>query len=269
MRPAALAFDAAAPGFDRRFGQWLSVAAQRDAVRCALAAVFPPRGRIFEIGGGTGEDALWLAQRGYQPFLTDPAPEMVALSSKKLAPSGGRAELMAAEDIELFAGRYLAEGGDIFDGAFSNFAALNCVDDLAPLGRGLARLLKPGGAAMLVVFGNFPPGEMLVECLRGRPGQAFRRLRRGNAPARLGGKDFVVRYHRAREIRSAMQPWFRFVRRAGIGIFVPPSAAEPWISRHPGLLAACSRLDRVIHRPLAFLGDHILYHFERTGVQMP
>jgi hypothetical protein len=42
--PAAFAFDAIALAFDLRFGQWLSVAAQRRAVRRALLLEFPMRG---------------------------------------------------------------------------------------------------------------------------------------------------------------------------------------------------------------------------------
>jgi hypothetical protein len=269
MRPAALAFDAAASGFDSRFAEWLSVAAQRQSVRRALAKVFPPGGRIFEIGGGTGEDALWLIRQGFDVLLTDAAPAMVAMSAKKFAMFGGRAELMAAEDLERFARRYLAGGGQLFDGAFSNFAPLNCVSDLAPVGRGLASVLRRESPAMLVVFGNFAPGEMLVECVRGRLRQAFRRFGRGDVPAQLGGKDFVVRYHKASELCSAMRPWFRLVRRVGVGIFVPPSAAEPWISTHPRLLTALDRIDRLARRPLALLGDHVLYHFERTDAPPP
>ena len=67
----------------------------------------------------------------------------------------------------------------------------------------------------------------------------------------------------------AMRPWFRPVRRLGVGIFVPPSAAEPWISRHPRLLALLEVMDRLAERPFALLGDHILYQFERTAVPAP
>ncbi len=269
MRPAALAFDAAASTFDGRFGEWQSVAAQRTAVRNALIAVFPPGGTILEIGGGTGEDAVWLAQRGFRLLLTDAAPKMVEVAGHKLAPFGSSAETVAAEDLDAFAQRYMASGGNRFDGAFSNFACLNCVDDLQTVGRGLARLLNPGSPALLVVFGNAAPGEILVECLRGRVQQAFRRFQTGAVPARVGGHDFTVRYHRARAIGSAMDPWFRLVRRLGIGIFVPPSAAEPWISRHPGLLGLLAGLDRITKRPLAPFGDHILYQFERTETAAP
>jgi hypothetical protein len=47
---------------------------------------------------------------------------------------------------------------------------------------------------------------------------------------------------------------------------VPPSAAEPWISRKPNLLAAMEMLDRGLAGPLAMLGDHVLYQFRRTVI---
>jgi hypothetical protein len=85
----------------------------------------------------------------------------------------------------------------------------------------------------------------------------------------LGGKQFTVTYHRPLVVASAMRPWFRLARRTGIGIFVPPSAAEPWISRHPHVLRALERLDQMMERPCAMLGDHVLYQFDRTGVPAP
>ena len=143
---AALAFDAIAPQFDARFGAWGSVVAQRRAVRTALLREFPAGGKILELGGGTGEDAAFLAAQQFQVLLTDPSPAMVSLAHKKIAPLGSSAEILAAEDMEDFADRKLAAGpdlSDLFDGAFSNFAPLNCVADLRPVARGLARMLSP------------------------------------------------------------------------------------------------------------------------------
>ena len=265
LRPAAIAFDAVAPAFDSRFGRWDSVAAQRRAVRAALLRQFPSGGRVLEIGGGTGEDASFLAELGFDVLLTDPSPTMVALARSKLAPLDSAAEIAAAEDMEEFARRHVSEDRALFDGAFSNFAPLNCVDDLAPVARGLARLLKPGAAAMLVLFGTFCPGEMVVETLRGRPGQALRRRKRGNVPARLAKREFHVVYHRSAAIKRAFAPWFVLEKRFGIGVTVPPSAAEPWISNQPRLLAAMETLDRVLSHPMAMLGDHVLYQFRRTA----
>jgi SAM-dependent methyltransferase len=263
LRPAALAFDVVASAFDSRFGAWSSVAAQRRAVRTALLQRFPSGGRVLEIGGGTGEDATFLAQHGFKVLLTDPSPTMVTLAAKKLTQLGSTAEVAAAEEMADFADSYLTAGQPLFDGVFSNFAPLNCVANLEPVARGLARLIKPGASAMLVFFGTCCPGEMLVETLRGRPRQAFRRRKRGMVPARLAKHEFQVIYHRPFEIERAFSPWFAFEKRIGIGVTVPPSAAEPWISARPRLLAAMEKIDHVLAHPLAGLGDHVLYQFHR------
>jgi ubiquinone/menaquinone biosynthesis C-methylase UbiE len=265
LRPAAVAFDAIAPAFDLRFGQWHSVAAQRRAVRAALLQEFPAGGHILELGGGTGEDATFLAERGFDMFLTDPSPRMVSLATEKLAPFGAQAGVVAAEDLENFASEHLSAGAPLFDGAFSNFAPLNCVVDLEPVARGLARLLKPGATAMLVLFGTFCPGEMVTEVVRGRPHLALRRLKRGETPARLAKRNFHVVYHRRAALRSAFARWFVLEKRLGIGITVPPSAAEPWISNHRRLLSLMEAMDRVISHPMAIFGDHVLYQFRRNA----
>jgi SAM-dependent methyltransferase len=265
MRPSVAAFDTIAPVFDQRFGAWHSVAAQRRAVREALLLEFPKSGHILELGGGTGEDAAFLAGAGYEVFLTDPSPTMVARAKAKLSPFGARAEIATGEELEDFAARHLSTGGRLFDGAFSNFAALNCVVDLKPVARGLARLLKPGAPAMLVLFGTFCPGEMLTEVLHKRPDQVLRRSKRGPFLARLAKREFPIVYHRRRALMCAFAPWFVLEKRLGIGVTVPPSAAEPWISHQPRLLSAMETLDRKLSRPLALLGDHVLYQFRRTA----
>lgn len=257
----ARAFDTVAETFDDRFGGWASVSAQRRAVRRELEKVFPAGASILELGGGTGEDALWLAERGRRVLLTDISPRMVQRARTKFAGREGlRARVADTQRLE-----ELDLAGERFDGAFSNFAALNCVDDLAPVARGLARAVRPDGTVMVVLFGTCCPGEWIVEGLRGRSGGMFRRFRRTPVAARLGGNAFEVRYFRSCELISAMKPWFDYAGRRGIGVFVPPSAAEPWITRHPRLLATLEALDARFSAPLAGLGDHVLHRFVRRA----
>jgi hypothetical protein len=214
VESAANAFDAVAERFDARYGAWKSVAAQRRLVRAALLRAFPPGAKLLEIGGGTGEDAAWLARQGREVLLTDVSPAMVRMAAEKL------------------------------------------------------RLLGlPGGKVLLVIFGVCPPGEWVVQSLRGDLRAVFRRASRSVITARMGGRDFPVRYHREREVVGAMAPAFRLTGRRGIGIFVPPSAAEPWISSHPRILRSLEQLDRIASRPLAIFGDHVLYEFERTALR--
>jgi ubiquinone/menaquinone biosynthesis C-methylase UbiE len=267
LPPAVRAFDGLALRFDDAFSGWASVAAQRRAVRRALLEAFPEGARLLELGGGTGEDALFLAARGRSVLVTDGAPAMVERTrAKARASDGGRvsAEELTLEGLPAWAARREAAGEPLFDGAFSNFAALNCVADHGSVARGLARVLSPGTRALLVVFGPASPGETLVLIARGRFRAAFRRFSREAAPARVAGETFAVTYPAPRTLARAFDPWFRLRGTQGIGLFVPPSSAEPWISRHPRLLAAAEALDRVLAPPLALLSDHVLLDFERT-----
>lgn len=271
--PAVRAFGAVAEVFDTRFGDWASVAAQRRAVRRHLLAAFPPGSTLLELGGGTAEDALFLARHGREVLFTDGAASMVERARAKAEDSGladrVRTEVLVLEDLEEFARDRRDRGAPLFDGAYSNFAALNCVPDLRPVARGLSGLLSPGARALLVLFGPFPPGEVLVQLVRGDPRAAFRRLRKGATPARLGGMDFHVWYPGPRQVARAFSPEFGLRGTRGIGIFVPPSAAEPMISRYPRALALMERLDRLAEAPLAWLGDHVLLQLERTGGPAP
>ena len=259
LAPAAQAFDAIAADFDARFTPWRSVEAQRRAVRAALLEAFPAGSRLIEVGGGTGDDALWLGAQGRDVLMTDASPAMVAAASAK----GVRAAIATAEAFGSFADE-LVEARR-FDGAYSVFAGLNCVSDLRQFGNAIARLLRPGAPLILVLFGTCCPGEIVTEILRGRHRNSLRRFQPGDVPARLGNLDFAVRYHRRRDLERMLAPWFRLKSRRGVGIFVPPSAAEPWISSHAGLLSLLEKLDRLVARPLAILGDHVVYRFERTG----
>lgn len=271
LPPAVRAFDLTADRFDDRFGEWRSVAAQRRAVRRYLLRTFDVGDRLLELGAGTGEDALFMLERGYDVTLTDGSPRMVARATQKLREAGHsgdvRVEQAVLEDLNGFAKLARQQSIGPFDGAYSNFAAFNCVPDLSTVAAPLAGLLRPGAACVLVVFGPLSIGELVVQAIRRDPKAAVRRLRRGATPARLGGEHFQVWYPSPRQVARAFRPYFRLRRVRGIGILVPPSAAEPWISRFPRVVSAFEAADRALSAPLALLADHVLLHLERTGHQ--
>lgn len=270
--PAAVsAFDAVAEQFDHRFAGWRSVAAQRRAVRSYLEEVFPAGARLLELGAGTGDDALYLLARGRQVVLTDGAPRMVARATEKVERAGHRhaseVRQLVLEHLSEFAVHRQRSGQPPFDGVYSNFAAFNCIERPAEFAAPLSRLVRPGGGCVLVVFGPFCPAEVLVQLVRGAPAAAVRRLRRGKVEAQLGGHPFGVWYRSPHTWAKALTPCFRLRAVRGIGILVPPSAAEPWISRFPRVLSVLEAVDRKVAAPLAILGDHVLLHFERTEYQ--
>lgn len=152
-------------------------------------------------------------------------------------------------------------GGAPFDGAFSNFGALNCVADLRGVAASLARHLRPGAMVVLCLMGPLVPWEWLWFLGHGQPANAFRRLRPGGARWR----GLTIRYPSIHGARRAVAPAFRLRRTAAVGALLPPSYVERWAVRHPVLLRRLDRWERRVETwpPLPWLADHYLLELER------
>ncbi len=334
-------FDGAAATYDATFtatrlGRWL-----RDAVHARLAALFPPGSRVLELGCGTGEDAVWLAQRGVRVVATDASPRMVEMARQKVARDGVAAHVSAhVLRIEDLAGATAVEAARAtpasvpviaseakqsravvidgldhhdatltpretassagaeyrprtpnrpprsdsadcvmsrtnflrpasFDGALSNFGALNCVADLRPVARALARLIRPGGHVALVIMGPWCPWEMLWHGAHGDVATAGRRLRRDGAVARIGGEGVRVFYPSPGQVAAAFAPCFAPVGLRGIGVLLPPTYLDGLVERHPNLFERLARWEaRMADTRLAGLfNDHYLIELRRSEME--
>jgi ubiquinone/menaquinone biosynthesis C-methylase UbiE len=244
---AAAAFDRLAPSYDEVWTNAPVGRTQRDAVWRYAAPLFTGGQRVLDLGCGTGEDAVFLGNRGVQVIATDCSPEMVQMARAR----GVDAYLIPVEEI----GK-LTEG---FDGAFSNFGALNCVRDLSSLREPLARLIRPAGYFVLCIIGRFCLWESLWYAARGQFRKAVRRWR-GKSSLSMG---LTVFYPRVDAIRSALSPDFRLIQTIGIGVCVPPSYVSGLSSP---LLARLAAADRHIAALPGFraLADHRLLVFRRS-----
>ena len=258
-------FDAVASRYDDTFTSSIIGRAQRAAVWKELTRAFRPGDRVLEIGCGTGVDACHLGERGVEVLACDPSPEMIDVAEGSVRKRGLQAVVrtcvLRGEDI------WSLPADQMFDGAFSNFGALNCVEDLAPVAKGLARLLRPGSSAVLCWMGPFCLWEMLSYLLRGNFAKAFRRLRLGGVSAKLGHQAFVqVRYPSVAALAKACTPQFRLRSVQGIGVAVPPSYLEPWARRHSRLIRWSEQFDDCFGRWPGFrsIGDHVLVRLERV-----
>jgi 2-polyprenyl-3-methyl-5-hydroxy-6-metoxy-1,4-benzoquinol methylase len=219
--------------------------AQRDLVWRDMDPLFQPGDRILDIGCGTGEDAAHLAARGVRVYATDPSPAMIQVAATR---GGFAVEVRSAEE--------LAQIGGPFDGAISNFGALNCVKDLPGVARSLAALVRPGGSLAICILGRFCAWETLHYAVRFQFAKAFRRWN----PAPYQG--ITVHYQTVAELRAAFAPHFQLRRWTGIGLFVPPSYVK-LPSTLVAVLAACDRL--LARLPLLrALADHRLFLLVRT-----
>jgi ubiquinone/menaquinone biosynthesis C-methylase UbiE len=261
---ATAPFDVLADTYDEVFTRSLIGQAQRAQVWRVLELAFSPGQRLLEINCGTGEDALFLAQRGLSVLACDSSPRMIRVArSRKSAEAPGA-------DIEfrlLPTERLNQLPRDEFDGAFSNFGGLNCVEDMGTAAAELAKVLKPGAPLVICLANRFCAWEMLWYGVQGNREKAFRRLRQAGVVATLGSARVHVWYPSARELERTFAPWFRLKSYRGIGVFVPPSYLEHWARRHTSLLRICEQLDGAITRwrLSGNFGDHVLLIFERIG----
>jgi SAM-dependent methyltransferase len=265
-------FDALADSYDQTFTFSRIGRVQREAVTREMDRVFRPGQYVLEINCGTGVDALHLASRGVAVLACDVAPRMIEvarqradrarLESRLRAPIEFR--VLAAERIGLLRG---ASCSTQFDGAFSNFAGLNCVAELSAVARDLAVLLKPGARAVLCLFGRLCAWEVLWYLGHGNSGKAFRRLRPGKSLVKLADDAAVtVRYFSVREVCHGFSPHFRLESWKGVGVAVPPSYMEPWAQRFPMVLNLAAYIDHWLGRwpLLRAMSDHVLITLERT-----
>ncbi|HLZ40985.1 MAG TPA: class I SAM-dependent methyltransferase [Candidatus Sulfotelmatobacter sp.] len=261
----AAPFDAIASRYDQAFTSSRIGQAQRAAVWRVLEKVFRPGDRILEIGCGTGVDACFLAQRGVRVVACDASSQMIEVAARRIQHLGlndlVRPAVLRAEDLSTL------PPDAPFDGAFSNFGALNCVEDLEAIARPLAKLLKPGASALLCWMGPYCLWEMIWYLAHSNTAKAFRRFHCNGVSARIAdGPPVQVYYPSVRMLARKFSPELQLKSIRGIGLAVPPSYVEPWFARHPALLNSCHQLDIVLGRcpGIRALGDHVLVRFQRA-----
>jgi ubiquinone/menaquinone biosynthesis C-methylase UbiE len=266
----AAPFDAVAARYDETF-TWSKIGqAQRAAVWLELAKSFHSGQRILEIGCGTGIDACFLAKRGVRVVACDPSAHMIDVVSRRIQQHA----LQGLVQTHILGAENLASlrPSEAFDGAFSNFGALNCVSDPRKLATDLARLLKPGATAWLCWMGPYCIWEMMWYLAHRNRRKAFRRFKPGGVIAEIAENASVrVHYPSFKSIQRIFAPEFTVRSVRGIGVAVPPSYCESWAGRHSHLLKLFSKLDSRLGRcpGVRLLGDHVLVSLQRNRTVSP
>ena len=263
--PSVDAFDAVAEVYDGHFTHSLIGEAQRSSVWREMDRHFHPGQRILELNCGTGVDALHLASRGLRVVACDASPGMIAVARRNTAAWRHLIDLRCLTTEQ--AGELEAEGR--FDGVLSDFAGLNCVKDMKGVARTLARIVNPGGRAVLCLFGRTCLWEIAWYLVRGKGRKAFRRLSHNGVEVALApGHSVYVRYPSVRKLRQDFAPHFHLLGWRGIGIGVPPSYLEPLALLFPRLLRSAAWFDLHFshYRGLRALADHMVLVFERSNL---
>jgi SAM-dependent methyltransferase len=258
---AGRAFDSIAEEYDALFTNSLIGKAQRAVVWERALSVFREGSRVLELNCGTGEDAVFLAERGIAVTACDASARMIEQAASRRLGIGSRGSV----EFLVLPSERLNElpAAQRFAGALSNFSGLNCVSNLTVIATQLAARLDAGSPALLCLSSRFCAWEMLFYLAQGDK-RGFRRCG-GFHRARIGPETFPVYYPTLRSISRTFAPFFRLQSVVGVGICVPPSYMEGWAGRHRGLLRLCNWVDSIIRGwpGIRLLGDHMLLHLER------
>ena len=184
-------FNAIALEYDSLWTETPTGRHQRLAVWKEIDQVFTPGSRILDLGCGTGVDAVHLQERGVDVTAIDSAPAMVAAACSH----GVNAQCLAIEAV----GNLPAT----FDGALSNFGALNCVRDLHAVALHLSRLIRPHGTLALCLMGRICWPEILCGLALGDWQKASRRWR-----GTFTWRGIEVFYPTRAAVRAAFEPDF-------------------------------------------------------------
>ena len=227
-------------------------------------AELEPERVILELNAGTGIDAAYFAGKGYRVHATDIAEGMQEKLREKMRRQG-LTDRVTTELCSFTALDTLQQRGP-YDLIFSNFAGLNCTDELDKVLRSFAPLVKPGGQVTLVILPGFCLWETLL-FLRGRWRTAFRRLISGRkgTQSHVEGHYFRCWYYSPSYVVRALKDSFDLLSVEGLCTIVPPSYIEHFAEKHPGAW----RLLRVLEEkwktrwPWKYIGDYYIISFRK------
>jgi SAM-dependent methyltransferase len=266
---ATLAFDRLASEYDTLTGGEI-FQLLRCRTHAAFARCFEAGARVLEVGCGTGQDTLFLTSRGVRVVACDPSEEMVSRSLRRIAQEGHerRATIFPCglQHLESFLEALGEPAG--FDGLVSNFGALNCIEDLAPLGDLARRYLRPRGTALIGVMGRLCALETLYFTATRQTNLAWRRRGRGAINVTVAGVDVPTFYHRITDVDVAFGPEMALESVEGIGVAIPPPYLEPrWRNLPRSFRWMVTRLDALIAPwpPFNRIGDHVLLQFVKRS----
>lgn len=260
-------FDAAAAEYDRLVMQNPLDAWLREESVAFLEDTFRDGQRVLELGCGTGLETIPLAEAGVEVVAIDVSSGMLRRLEEKARSRGLSSRIhvrkMPASGLEPVLAEY---GGGSFDGAFSDFGALNLDAGWSKVPGFLSDLVRPDGALVLGIWNRVCLMEMVLYALALRPSRALSRLR-SPVPPGLSRFAVPVTAHAPGPFLATFEPAFRLELLAALPVLVPPYDFLPHMPAPDRILPLIESADRRVRGLFPFnrLGDHFLARMRRTG----
>lgn len=238
---------------------------KRGRVREQVLKLVPNPSSILELNSGTGEDAIFFADKGFHVHATDISPGMQNTLVEKVN-RRGLGHLLSHELIS-FTDLSLLKTKGPFDLIFSNFAGLNCTPELNKVLENFPKLLKPGGYIVLVIMPPFCLWEVL-SAFKGHFNTAFRRFfRPKGAKAHIEGIYFKCWYYNPSYVLRYLKEEFTLLDLEGLCSLVPPSYLEKIPKHFPKLYTQLKHLEsRYKSRwPWKYIGDYYIISLKKNS----
>lgn len=255
---AAEAFSKQSVLFDELYTTDKIVQYKRERVRTHVQQYAKPEGRILELNAGTGEDAIYFAQRDYRVHATDIATGMQSVLEQKVSREH-LSEKITNEICSYTALETLLDKGP-YDHIFSNFAGLNCTDRLDKVLDSFSPLLKTGGIVTLVVLPEFCLWEFSL-ILKGKWKTAFRRFAgKKGARSHIEGEYFTCWYYNPSFIIKRLHEDFELLSLEGLCTIVPPSYIQGFTKKYPNVFRWLCKLESrwKSYWPWRSIGDYYI-----------
>lgn len=230
---AAAAFSKQAPVFDSLYANDTITQYKRKRVREHVLQFLEPGSDILELNAGTGDDAIFFATKGHHVHATDISAGMQEMLIRKV--NQFKLENRISHELCSFTELENLEEKGPFDHIFSNFAGLNCTNQLEKVLSAFSFLLKPQGKVTLVLLPKFCLWEFL-HLFRGRFKTAFRRFSGSKGTkAHVEGEYFRCWYYNPSFIKNQLESTFDTLSHEGLCTLVPPSYMQGFAEKHPSL----------------------------------
>ena len=260
---AAKAFTKQSIVFDVVYSGNAIVKYKREKVRDHVQRFIKANSNILELNAGTGEDAVYFAKHGHNVHATDISPGMQSKLSQKVRENNLEdrvsCEVRSFTDLE-----HLTNKGP-YDLIFSNFAGLNCTDQLDKVLKSFTPLLKDRGILTLVIMPKFCLWETML-VFKGRVRTAFRRFS-GNrgTKAHVEGEHFLCWYYNPSFVINILKNEFDLLSIEGLCAFVPPSYLENFPKKFPKSFAYLENLENKWNTkwPWRSMGDYYIISLQK------
>jgi ubiquinone/menaquinone biosynthesis C-methylase UbiE len=175
-----------------------------------------PRSKILEINAGSCIDAVYLCSKGHKVHATDLSDGFHLYAQEKV-------EKLFLKDTLTYEQLSFTELHKLtvteFDHVFSNFAGLNCIEDIESVLSQFEALLNPKGKVTLVILPKIAPWEWLR--IRYGISEGFRRFKKNGVKANINGSKVTTYYHSASKIQKILNEKYKTLHLENMGFFMP------------------------------------------------